>query len=313
MLINIILALVSLGVLVYSAKLVEVAFVHLGRVFRINEFFLGFVVLAVVTSLPEISIAIFSSDHHPEISVGNLIGATTVILTLIIGLSAVKYGRVPFDKQFSAKEALGGVFIILLAVTALIDRNLAIFEGIILLTGYFTYVAIINRKMWTQGRQVFFLTLDNTSIYRNMFWVLLGIFLLLFSSSQIVSNLEIIVEGFGISGTFVGMILLSLGTNLPELTILMTANGNDEQNLALGNFFGSACINVAILGTLAVMANGVLVTDAVTLLIGIFFLVFALILFVFFSLSERSLDKKEGILLVAVYVAMVISQIIVLL
>ena len=130
--------------------------------------------------------------------------------------------------------------------------------------------------------------------------------------SQIVQNLESIVDGFGISGTFVGLVLLSLGTNLPELTILFTAKAGEEESLALGNFFGSACINVGILGTLAIISDGVLLSDITTLTIGLFFLFFALLMFVVFSLSERSLNRREGVLMVSVYAAMLISQIIVL-
>ncbi len=312
MLANILLSFVFLGILIFSAKLVESAFVELGRTFRINEFFLGFVVLGLITSLPEISIAIFSSEHHPEISAGNLIGATTIILTLVIGLSAIKYKKIAFEKDFSTRESLGGIFIISLGLLALVDRNLAVYEGIGLILAYLGYVILINRKMWTTGRKVFFLTLDNSSMYKSIILVVVGIFLLLFSSNQIVNNLEAIVDGFGISGTFVGLVLLSLGTNLPELTILFTAKPGEEESLALGNFFGSACINVAILGTLAIISNGVLLTDITTLTIGLFFLFFALIMFVVFSLSERNLSRREGVLMVSIYVAMVISQIIVL-
>ncbi len=216
MIANILLSLLFLGVLIFAAKLVESAFVDLGRLFRINEFFLGFVVLGLITSLPEISIAIFSSEHHPEISVGNLIGATTIILTLIIGLSAVKYKRIPFEKDFSTRESLGGIFIILLAVLALADRNLAVYEGIGLVLVYLGYIILLNRKIWTTESRMFFLRLDNSSLYKSIISVVVGIFLLLFSSSQIVQNLESIVDGFGISGTFVGLVLLSLGTNLPD-------------------------------------------------------------------------------------------------
>jgi cation:H+ antiporter len=310
---NILLCGIFLIVLIYSAKLVEHSFVQIGKIFRINEFFLEFVVLGIVTTLPEISIAIFSSEHHPEISAGNLIGATTVILTLIIGLSAIKYKVIKFQSSFTAKEIVGGIATIFVAVFALVDGGLSYVEGIILILTYVGYLVFLNRKMWKLGRQVLYLTLDNTSIYRLIIVSIIGAFMLLFSSSQIVNNLEVIVESLGISGTFVGLVLLSMGTNLPEITILMTAKGGSEEELALGNFFGSACVNVGVLGLLALISNGFQIQDASTMLLGLFFLFFALILFIFFILSERSINKKEGILLVTIYVAMIISQIILVL
>jgi cation:H+ antiporter len=307
---NILLSGVFLMILIYSAKIVEHSFVQFGKMYRINEFFLGFVVLGVVTTLPEISIAIFSSEHHPELSAGNLIGATTVILTFIIGLSAIKYKVLKFQSSFTAKEIIGGIGTIFFMIFALLDGYLSYVEGGLLILAYVSYLVFLNRKMWKLGRQVLYLSLDETPIYRLILMALIGIAALLFSSSQIVNNLEVIVDSLGISGTFVGLVLLSIGTNLPEVTILLTAKGNSEEELALGNFFGSACVNVGVLGLLGIMANGFAIADLSTLLLGLFFLFFALVLFIVFMLSDRSLNKREGILLVSVYVAMIVSQII---
>jgi cation:H+ antiporter len=307
--VNILLCGAFLIILIYSAKLVEHSFVEIGKIFRINEFFLGFVVLGIVTSLPEISIAIFSSEHHPEISAGNLIGATTVILTLIIGLTAIKYKVIKFQSSFTAKEIVGGIGTIFVAIFTLVDGYLSYTEGIILFLTYVGYLVFLNQKMWKLGRQVLYLTLD-TSIYKLIIVSIIGAFMLLFSSSQIVNNLEVIVESIGISGTFVGLVLLSIGTNLPEITILLTAKGGSEEELALGNFFGSACVNVGVLGLLGLISNGFQIQDASALILGLFFLFFALILFIFFVLTERTVNKREGMLLVSIYVAMIISQII---
>jgi cation:H+ antiporter len=307
--VNILLCGAFLIILIYSAKLVEHSFVEIGKIFRINEFFLGFVVLGIVTSLPEISIAIFSSEHHPEISAGNLIGATTVILTLIIGLTAIKYKVIKFQSSFTAKEIVGGIGTIFVAIFTLVDGYLSYTEGIILFLTYVGYLVFLNQKMWKLGRQVLYLTLD-TSIYKLIIVSIIGAFMLLFSSSQIVNNLEVIVESIGISGTFVGLVLLSIGTNLPEITILLTAKGGSEEELALGNFFGSACVNVGVLGLLGLISNGFQIQDASALILGLFFLFFALILFIFFVLTERTINKREGMLLVSIYVAMIISQII---
>jgi cation:H+ antiporter len=230
-------------------------------------------------------------------------------LTLIIGLTAIKYKVIKFQSSFTAKEIVGGIGTIFVAIFTLVDSYLSYTEGIILFLTYVGYLVFLNQKMWKLGRQVLYLTLD-TSIYKLIIVSIIGAFMLLFSSSQIVNNLEVIVESIGISGTFVGLVLLSIGTNLPEITILLTAKGGSEEELALGNFFGSACVNVGVLGLLGLISNGFQIQDASALILGLFFLFFALILFIFFVLTERTINKREGMLLVSIYVAMIISQII---
>lgn len=299
-------------VLVLSAKLVEGAFVHIANKFRINEFILGFFILAIITSLPEISIALVSSNESPELSVGNLIGATIVILTLVIGLSAIKYKGIEFKGRFSEKEVLLGLFTLFLMVAVLYDSSLNVFESILLLTSYSVFIYYIYRKFSKKAPVSFFLVLDNTRPIKLFLTGLVGIVGIIISSSYIVSTAGDIASLLGISETLIGILMLAVGTNLPEITILLTSKQAEEQELAVGNFFGSACVNVAILGLLGITSRGFQIDGFLSIVSGGVILIFAIFLFLVFSWSGKKLSRTEGFLLIAVYLAFLITELLIL-
>lgn len=299
---------VSVVCLVTSARIIETSFVEFAHKFKINEFFLGFVVLGLVTSLPEISVAIFSSSKNPELSTGNLIGATTVILTLIIGISAIKYRNLSFESKFAEKEVIFGIFVLSAMVLAVIDQRLVLIEGIILLAAYCAYIFYLNRKLNSKKDKVFFLNISTKKTSNVLLRIIIGIVVLLISSSYAVDLSQQLALSLGVSESFVGIILLAIGTNLPEITILLTSKTAEQENLALGNFFGSACVNTGVLGMLAILSNGFELQDFPSIIIGIVILVFALVLFAIFSWTGRKIDRVEGILLITLYIALLLAE-----
>jgi cation:H+ antiporter len=303
----------SVIILVFSAKLVESAFVHVSHKLKINEFFLGFVVLGIITSLPEITIAALSSIEIPQLSLGNLIGATIVVLCLILGMSAVKYKEISFKGRFSEKEVFYGLITFAVMIIVLLDANITIIDSFILLGAYSLFVFHLYRKFGTKrAAQKLFLKLENANPIKIFLTGVVGIVALLISSSFIVSTAEQIANNLGIAASLIGIIFLAIGTNLPEITILIISKNREEEDLAIGNFFGSACVNVAILGLLGLTSQGFVITSFSTIIISMVILTLAVVFFAIFSWTGRKLSWREGILLVSLYVSFVIAELIAL-
>jgi cation:H+ antiporter len=135
--------------------------------------------------------------------------------------------------------------------------------------------------------------------------------ILIVASSYVVQLSESLASIIGVTESLIGILILAVGTNLPELTIMLTSKGDEEEKLALGNLFGSACVNAGILGLLSVLAGGFEIKDFESIVTGIVILALALILFTYFSWTGRKIDRFEGFLLIGLYVAMIITEIIV--
>jgi len=116
------LLVLLLLVLAYSAGWVIRALVEIGRRFRISEFVLGFVVIGLATSLPELSVAINSIvNQSPGLAIGNLVGASLVLLSLIVGLAAVLQRGILLGHALRSRDLLIGSALIAAPIFMLIN------------------------------------------------------------------------------------------------------------------------------------------------------------------------------------------------
>ncbi|GAB4285260.1 MAG: calcium/sodium antiporter [Candidatus Dojkabacteria bacterium] len=306
------LLIVLIWVLVHAADLIEDAFVFLARRMEVGEFFIGFVILSAVSSLPELSIALNSNNTIPELSVGNLLGASLILLTLIIGMTVIKFHGVTFTGRFREREVVMGLLIISMSILALFDRQITIVEGIGMVFGYLIYaihIYLIYRNSGEKIKEEATVPAIKTLIMLGRSAV--GVLLILVASALVVDTVIEIGSKVQISESLIGLFILALGTNIPELTILYRAKDIGQIKLAVGNFFGSAAINTFILGLLAILSGGVnLVRNEtfLTLIPVLVLLALAVIYFLLFSFTGRKITKVEGYMLIGVYLSLLISE-----
>ncbi|MCA9387269.1 sodium:calcium antiporter [Candidatus Dojkabacteria bacterium] len=314
------LIIVLLYLLVRAADLIEDGFVLIARTLKINEFFIGFVILSVVSSLPELSIAFSSNDTVPELSVGNLLGASFVLLTLAIGITVIRFGEIEFMGKFKEKEIIEGLILIGLGILTVSDGILSISEGLLLGVAYTFYVALVYDKYRKKRKSVDIInaTVSARKIIKMFGQAALGAILILICSSLIVDTVVLLGQRVYINESIIGLFILAIGTNVPELTLLVRAKKIKQRNLALGTFIGSATINVAILGLLAVLAQGVDLktgdgSNYYSMIPLMIILGTTLISFAYFSWTGRKLTKNEGILLLGFYLSLIIIELVLIL
>ncbi len=310
----IILGLVVLiFILVRSAGLVEESFVFLAKKLKLNEVFVGFAILGVLTSLPEISVAIQSSQEVPTLSLGNLFGAQAVLLTLIVGFSAIKYRGIKLQRRFREKEIITGLGLISLGVISVIDFRLTVVEGIFLLFTYVLYILYLNKALNGNALKKH-VKVNIKKLLHLLVKSFIGIFLLIIASKFIVDLSSELALLLLIPPSIVGVLLLGFGTNLPELSVLLTSKreDNDSENLLLGNFLGSACANVGILGILAILSGGFNINNGVELTPTLTILTISIILFGVASWTGKTITKLEGFVLMGLYSSLLIVEFLVL-
>jgi len=140
--------------------------------------------------------------------------------------------------------------------------------------------------------------------------VIVGCFVIVFLAHMVIKKTVDLADHFGLSGTFVGMTLLSIGTSLPEIMTHITGSlqiiqepslMNTVSSLVLGTNIGSDIFQqnfilgvIAILGTVIIMRKHI--PDIIGGLIG-----GTLILFI---LSYNGIISRwEGVFLVIIYLA----------
>jgi len=295
--------------LVKSADLLEDGFVLLARKLGISTFIIGFAVLGVASSLTEIFVAISAAGRGiPELSVGNLLGATVLLLTFIVALNTLVNKRIPFSGSFGRNQVMMALGLMILGIGAIIDERLSVFEGVILLGAYVGFVYYLslqtNHKNIDHHAQV-----NVKKLWRLLIEASVGLIGLIIFSKLIV-DVAVILAGpelLNIPESVVGILMISLGTNIPEITILFRSKGKDGAKLAVGNFLGSACANTGILGLLAILAPHDL-TYFSSIVPTILFLILAIIMFGILAWSDKEISRREALILLSIYFLLIFAE-----
>jgi len=304
------LIILSIYALIKAADLIEDSFVYISKKLRISEFFTGFVILAAVSSLPELAIAVNSSNTVPELSVGNLLGATLIMLTLVLGLGTMKFESINFKGRFRRREMFGSMFVILLSILILVDQRVTVIEGVLLIATYIFLLIDIRYQFSKKKPEEENIMVSARKIYVLLTKSLIGIFLLLISSYIAVESVIQLGNQIDLNESLIGLFVLAIGTNTPELALLIRAKNFDQSKLAIGNFIGSAVFNSTTLGVLAILSGGFVINDFISIIPAMVLICFAAILFLFFSYTGKELTKNEGMMLVGAYLSLVITELI---
>ncbi len=294
--------------LVKSADLIEESFVEIAKRLKISPFMVGFFIIAGISSLPEASVAISSAiDQVPQLSVGNLLGATFTLLTLVVGANAIKEKGIPFKGKFGVGQVVMALLLLCLQIFVVLDGELRFEEGILLVSVYILFVIYIGDHIRSHRKLDEDSTIQLGKLSRMVIKGLIGLAALLVLSNVIVAAAIKFAELIHIPNSVVGMLILAFGTNIPEITLLFASKSLEQRKLAIGGFIGSACVNTLILGILALISP-VTLTSLPVLILPLILMGTALGMFAVFTVTDSEINKQEGIMLVGLYALFIVVQ-----
>ena len=301
------LLVLLLLVLAYSAGWVIRALVEIGRRFRISEFVLGFVVIGLATSLPELSVAINSIvNQSPGLAIGNLVGASLVLLSLIVGLAAVLQRGILLGHALRSRDLLIGSALIAAPIFMLINGRLSLIEGWFLMISYaaylwYLYVYRVEIALRSLGEK-------RIPIKSLLTGAILGLIGLVMSAYYIVKVGTSLADTLSLPPLVIGVLILGIGTNLPEIALVLKARKASAQKLVLGDLMGSAAANTMIMGIIGAGGSYTLAEPGVILVAGVF-LFTIILLFNVFIRTKSMLSPAEGLVLLLAYLLFVGLQI----
>lgn len=298
-------SLVLLALLCYligrAADVVIVSTKAIGRSLGVKDFWLG-IALGALTSTPELFIGIQSQVRgNGELSFGNLTGGVLVLLGLVLGLSVALQREVRVAKVFVIGElaAIAGYIVLPLVLAS--DGVLSPLDGLLLVALYLTTVFFLMERHRRHGGVALRRRSSNLA---SSLKLVAGLAIVLVLARLILEVTLALTAAAGFSLFIIGLLLLAVGTNLPEITLAFSAYRSHARELSLGNLVGSSFANGCVLGILALLGPitfertssfFVLVVATVVLLVS----------FIWYAASGKTLTRREGWALVATYVAFV--------
>ena len=257
----------------------------------------GFVLLAAVTSLPELSTSITGATlGQAELVFGNMVGSN-IFNTLIIGLILVGMGwKIRIEGH--VKNVLSGAMgIAMAAVAGMLIVLKAGYSGVVLLMAYMVMMAIhyrFERKEMksTETEAPAFHFRRLAPVYLKFMFFSVIIVLAGYLMTGVCDRIAVTPFHLGdstlvLGRTFVGQMFLAVATSLPELIVSFSAVKLGKTDMAYANIFGSNIFNMAILGISALVYRGNMFADVG---IHIYFSFFAFMLMV--SIAVISLKYR---------------------
>ena len=247
----------GLVLLIYSADKFVASAVAISRELGVSTLMIGLTIVSVGTSAPEILVSVEAAlNGVPGIAYGNAIGSNIANIGLVLGMTAIVV-PLPFALSVLKVEMPWMMLATLVvAVCLLHDFRLSYLDGVIFLVllalGF--HQMIRNAKKQKQDLTGELSEYEAMTRGKAIFWLILGLALLLIAARLIVASAENIAYALSVPHAVVGVTIVALGTSLPELAATLTAAVKKQTELAIGNVVGSNILNIlAVLPVTAIL------------------------------------------------------------
>ena len=310
---DIICLLLGFIIIIKGSDMLVDGSVNLAKFLKIPTLVIGLTIVAIATGVPEIAISISSSLKGSNgLLLGNLLGSNIFNILFILGLIAI-IKPLYIKKEIILKNyafALLSCLVLFIisydiyfgdSLVNLITRT----EGILLLcfAGIFLYSTVLGA------------TLDkNIKVekgkfsFKDILYIVVGIILIGLSAEVIVNSAVNISKWLGIGEDLIGLTIIAVGTNLPELVTSIVAVRKGEVDIAIGNLVGTNIYNIFLILGLAATINPIVISS--NAFIDIIVLAITSFIVYIFIQHKKDINRKEGIIMILLYIIYIVYVVI---
>ncbi len=305
---NAILLVGSLAALYKASEVTIHHSVEVADITGLGKSTVGFVLIALSTSLPELFVVVFSvlEPENVGVSIGNILGSNITNICLTLGacffLIALKHPELEWFITRMAKKEMGdlyfGLFIAsIIPISLLYVGSASFLIGIALLGVFFYNIYQLSKVRSTKEDEP--VKSEKTKLRKYIILTIAGAAGVVVTSYFIVETASYLALSIGIPKVIIGATIVAFGTSLPELVTGIDSVRKGHADFALGNIIGSCFMNITlILGAALIVTPFRVDMEAFSDLI-IFSLITNLVLWYFISSEE--IGRREGIVLLIIY------------
>jgi len=309
-------------ILIKSADHVVVALRHIAKLSHARLFVVSAILLALSTSLPELFVSTTSAlEGVSSLSLGVVVGSNIANISLITGIAALTAGRVLVHGEFLKRDVWISLVAGVLPILLVFDKRLSRVDGLILLTVYAAYATSFFKIRFREIAEfhlsdVFFhrlfrkVTHFKTTLRREYGRLFVSVAVLLFSADLVVRLSKTLAEAIGIPLFLIGLILLAVGTSLPELVFSLRLLTDGEPTMFFGNLLGSTIANSTLIVGLAAVINPFAVAASDEYVISAASFIVIYLTFWFFIRSKFRLERWEAGVLIILYFIFVALEVV---
>ncbi|KKR49243.1 MAG: Cation antiporter [Candidatus Magasanikbacteria bacterium GW2011_GWC2_40_17] len=301
---NLFIFIVALLLVIKGATLATKYAGRLAESFRLSKYTIGFIVIAIISILPETFISINAAiEGIPSFGLGVLFGSNIADLTLLFAMIIFLTGRSLKVEGKIIKNDTVYPFILLLPLILGFNGHFSRLEGLILILvgGIFYYLALkkgINHSVPANN--------GNNKI-KNSLILIFSMSVMLTGGHFTVTSAASLANYIGVSPILIGMLIVGLGTTMPEFFFSLKSVKKYDDSLAVGDILGTVLADATIVVGILALVNPFSFPTKIIYITGVFMVLASFILFKFMK-SGRALSKKEAIALFAFWATFVLVE-----
>ena len=307
---------VGLVLLTVGADWLTKGCVGMAARFRVPEFVVGLTVMAVGTSMPELTVSAMSAlNGSSDMAIGNVTGSNLFNTLIILGICALIKPLV-FTKEIIRRDILVciGASLLLAAFTLYIgaERCISRWEGMVLLSLYVISTIYAIRTGRNDKADAEAGATDGSGEEVNMGWgkvmmfIVIGLVGLIFGGNLCLNSATAIARAWGVSEAIIAVTVVATGTSLPELASSMAAVVSNKPSLAIGNVIGSNIANILLIlgvcGSITPLTMGGISPLDIWMVVASAFILLLSALVV----GVKRITRVEGAVYLAIYVGYVV-------
>lgn len=310
MLLDILFIVLGLFLLVKGGDYLVDASVAIARHAKLSNMVIGVTVIGFGTSMPELLVSTQAAlAGNSGIAIGNVVGSNISNIALILGASAM-ICPLPSSRSSLLVEVpfmlLATILFVGIAMTGSIERV----PGILLFLLLVAFVSWqVRRSHRQQKKAEQEILAPDMSLGKAIAMVIIAFIVLVFGANILVDGASNIARELGVTDRIIGLTIVAVGTSLPELFASIMAARKGETDMALGNIIGSVSFNIlSVIGLSAAICP---ISDSKVGFVPDYFIMLGLCLLLWiFMRTNRMLERWEGAVFLAIYVAYIIRTIV---
>jgi len=304
MLLTLVIFIVALYLVIKGAMVATRCAAQVAESFHLSRYTIGFIIVAIISILPEAFIAISSGlSGVPSFGFGMLLGSNVADLTLIFTIIVLYAKRGLKIESKILKNQSVYPFMLLLPLVLGSDGYFSRLEGaaLVIVGVIFYYLALKN------GVDDVAVLSNRNDRYKSLLQLFGSMVILLVGSYLVVTSATTLANSLGVSPILIGMLVVGLGTTMPELFFSLEAVRKKDDSLAIGDILGTVLADATIIVGVLALIDPFAFSQKIIYVTGIFMVIASFLLFHFMR-SGRTLSRREAYMLFVFWLVFVFVE-----
>lgn len=296
--------IISMFMVIKGATMATKHSALLATSYRLSKYVVGFIIVAVISILPETLIALSAAlEGIPSFGLGTLFGSNIADLTLIFAIIVFFANRGLKVENKILKNHWVYPFLLLLPLILGLDGYFSRLEGaaLIVIGLIFYFVALKN------GVDNSLPFHNGIGRYKHFLKLLFSVAILLIGSHFTVTSATSIANYFGVNPILIGMFIVGLGTTMPELFFSIKCVRKKDDSLAIGDLLGTVLADATLVVGILALISPFAFPIKIIYITGAFMVLASFLLFSFMR-SGRNISKKEAMFLFIFWLIFVLVE-----